>query len=157
MESRNPATQSDARLRVLVIDDEKNIRTTLSICLQQLACDVIAVGSADAASAAIGRQHFDLAFLDVRLGSADGLELIPKMLGENPGLLVIVVTAYATIDSAVEAMKRGATDYLPKPFTPAQIRHVIDQCIQKRDLNRRVSDLEGRLEEAAPEIDLDSE
>jgi len=144
-------------LRVLVIDDEKNIRTTLSLCLEQMGCEVAAVGSGDAALAALLRQTFDLAFLDLRLGSSDGLNLIPKLLAENSNLLVVVVTAYATIDSAVEAIKRGAVDYLPKPFTPAQIRHVVDQSLSRRDLQTRLTDLEGRLQDAAPEIDLESE
>jgi len=70
---------------------------------------------------------------------------------------VVVITAYATIDSAVDAIKRGAADYLAKPFTPAQIRHVVDQCIKQRDLKRQVIDLEGRLREAAPDSDLESD
>jgi NtrC-family two-component system response regulator AlgB len=69
----------------------------------------------------------------------------------------VVITAYATIDSAVDAIKRGAADYLPKPFTPAQIRHVVDQSIKQRDLKRQVIDLEGRLRDAAPESDLESD
>ena len=69
----------------------------------------------------------------------------------------VVITAYATIDSAVDAIKRGAVDYLAKPFTPAQIRHVVDQCIKQRDLKRQVIDLEGRLREAAPDSDLESD
>ena len=65
---------------------------------------------------------FDMAFLDLRLGSDQGLELLPEILGLAPGLDVIVITAYATIETAVEAMRRGASDYLPKPFTPDQLR-----------------------------------
>jgi NtrC-family two-component system response regulator AlgB len=157
MESGIPDALIDAQLRVLIIDDEKNIRTTLSVCLEQLGCDVTAVASADAAFSTVTRKPFDLAFVDLRLGSSDGLVLIPKLLAENPNLLVVVMTAYGTIDSAVQAMKRGAADYLPKPFTPAQIRHVIEQSLDRRELRRRVFDLEGRLQESAPEIDLESE
>ncbi len=143
--------------RILVIDHEKNIRTTLSLCLEQLGCQVTAVSSAQGALNALTKQPYDLAFLDVRLGESSGLDLISKLLADCPNLLVVVITAFATIDSAVEAIKRGAADYLPKPFTPAQIRHVVDQSIKQRDLKRRVIDLEGRLREAAPESDLDSE
>jgi NtrC-family two-component system response regulator AlgB len=157
METRTPAAAPGVNLRVLVIDDEKNIRATLSLCLEQTGCQVTAVSSAEGALAALSQQHYDLAFLDLRLGDKNGLDLIPKLLAEDSNLLVVVITAYATIDSAVEAIKRGATDYLPKPFTPAQIRHVIDQCVNQRDLKGRLVDLEGRLQEAAPEIDLESE
>jgi NtrC-family two-component system response regulator AlgB len=104
---------------VLVIDDEKNIRTTLTTCLESMACQVTAVGSSSAALAALTRQSFDLVFLDLRLGQENGLDLLLQLLAEAPTLSVIVITAYATVDTAVEAIKRGAKDYLPKPLTPA--------------------------------------
>ncbi len=157
MEPDTPATAPGEQLRVLVIDDEKNIRATLSLCLEQMACDVTAVFSSETAVSALSLHPYDLAFLDLRLGAANGLDLIPTLLSHNPGLWVIVMTAYATIDTAVDAIKRGAADYLPKPFTPVQIRHVVDNCLKQRALKRRVVDLEGRLREAAPEIELESE
>jgi len=144
-------------LRILVIDDEKNIRTTLSLCLEQLGCQVTAVPSAQSALNALAEQPYDLAFLDIRLGELSGLDLIPKLLADCPNLLVVVITAYATIDSAVQAIKRGAADYLPKPFTPAQIRQVVEQCIKQRNLRRQVIELESRLRESAPEVDLESD
>ena len=147
----------EPRLRVLVIDDEKNIRATLSLCLEQIGCEVSAVSSGESALDVLTQQAYDLAFLDVRLGDTSGLDLIPKLIADCPNLLVVVITAYATIDSAVEAIKRGAADYLAKPFTPAQIRHVVDQCIKQRDLKRQVIDLQGRLREAAPDSDLESD
>ena len=147
----------EPRLRVLVIDDEKNIRATLSLCLEQIGCEVSAVSSGESALDVLTQQAFDLAFLDVRLGDTSGLDLIPKLIADCPNLLVVVITAYATIDSAVEAIKRGAADYLAKPFTPAQIRHVVDQSIKQRDLKRQVIDLQGRLREAAPDSDLESD
>lgn len=139
---------------VLVIDDEKNIRVTLAMCLEGMGCKVAAVSSAEAALAALGRQAFDLAFLDLRLGELNSLDLLPQLLAENPDLTVIMITAYATIDTAVEAIKRGAKDFLPKPFTPAQIRHVVEQLAEQRQLTRRVLELEGQLREAVPEVDL---
>jgi NtrC-family two-component system response regulator AlgB len=157
------ATQSEAskvtpgKLRALVIDDEKNIRTTLSLCLEQIGCEVGAVSSAQAALLSITQQSYDLAFLDLRLNDGSGLDLIPKLLAERPNLTIVVMTAYATVDSAVEAIKRGAADYLPKPFQPAQIRHVVEQSVQRRELKRQVTDLENRLRESAPEVDLESD
>jgi NtrC-family two-component system response regulator AlgB len=149
-------TQALPEVRVLVVDDEKNIRATLSMCLEETGCQVEAVASAGAAVDAAHRQAFDLAFVDLRLGAVNGLDLIPQLLAENPQIAVIVVTAYATVDTAVAAMKRGAADYLPKPFTPAQIRHVVEQATERRAMARRVADLEQRLKEAVPEADLES-
>ena len=141
-------------LAVLVIDDEKNIRTTLGMCLESMGCKVTTVGSADAALAALERESFELAFLDLRLGDTDGMELLPRMLAARPNLCVVVVTAFATFETAVEAIKAGAIDYLPKPFTPAQIRHVVDQLLSHRALARRVDEVESRLAIEVPEVDL---
>lgn len=155
--SRLPASPQVDTLRVLVIDDEKNIRVTLSMCLEGMGCQVTAVSSAEAALAALSRQTFDLAFLDLRLGEMNGLDLLPKLLAESPDLGVVVITAYATFDTAVEAIKRGAKDYLPKPFTPVQIRHVVEQLTERRELTRRVLDLEEQLRESVPEVDLETD
>jgi len=148
---------TSAPLSVLVIDDEKNIRATLSMCLQHIGCHVTAVGSADAAIAALERQAFDLAFLDLRLGEVDGLDVLPRLLGQRPDLIVVVITAYATIDTAVEAMRRGASDYLPKPFAPVQIRRVVEHVARRSARLHRLADLEQQLRDAVPETDLETQ
>jgi two-component system, NtrC family, response regulator AlgB len=157
MKPNETAPLHSNKLRVLVIDDEKNIRTTLSLCLEQMGCTVTAVPTPEAALAALRQQPYELSFLDLRLGGTDGLDVISKLLAIDASLLVIVITAYATIDTAVDAIRRGATDYLPKPFTPQQIRHVVDQTTKQRDLKMRLLDLEGRLQEAAPAVDLETD
>jgi NtrC-family two-component system response regulator AlgB len=151
--------QTDARVNsfsVLIVDDEKNIRHTLRVCIEGLGGQVGEAASAQAALEAIGRVTYDVVFLDLRLGAQSGLDLIPKILVENPNAAIIVVTAYATVETAVEAMRRGAWDYLPKPFTPAQIRLLLDKIVTQRSLSARVTDLEGRLRLEAPDVDLAS-
>jgi NtrC-family two-component system response regulator AlgB len=143
-------------LHVVVIDDAPNIRATLSVCLEGMGCAVTAVGTADAAQSALRERAYDLAFLDLRLGSDSGLELLPKLLALRPELAVVVITAYAAFDTAVEAVRRGAFDYLPKPFTPDQIRLRVEQVARRRALTRRVSELEDQLRETAPAVDLDT-
>jgi NtrC-family two-component system response regulator AlgB len=143
-------------LHVLVIDDEKNIRATLTMCLEGMGVQVTAVATADAALAAVKRSSFALAFLDLRLAAANGLDVIPQLLAAAPGLAIVVITAYATFDTAVEAIKRGARDYLPKPFSPAQIRHVVEQVRERQALTHRITELEAQWREAAPEVDLDT-
>ena len=146
----------EAAPRVLVIDDVENIRTTLTVCVEQIGCEVTAVATGDAALAACRSSTFDLAFLDLRLGAESGLDLLPRLLAECPGVAVVVVTAYASFETAVEAIRRGAADYVPKPFTPDQIRLRIEQLVQRRTLARRVHELEDELRRAVPEIDLDT-
>ena len=141
-------------LRVLVVDDERNIRTTLTLCLEGFGAAVTPVATATAALQAAAAEPFHLAFVDLRLGASSGLDLIPALLVENPGLEVVVITAFATIDTAVEAVRRGAKDYLPKPFTPAQIRHVVDRVLERQRAATHLSDLQARLADAAPEADL---
>jgi NtrC-family two-component system response regulator AlgB len=142
--------------RVLVIDDEKNIRATLTVCLESMGATAVAVSTAAAAEAELARAHFDIAFVDLRLGAESGLELIPRLLGAAPALAIVVMTAYATYDTAVEAVRRGASDYVPKPFTPAQIRHIVERLSERRALEARVQALEETLAGVAPEVDLAS-
>jgi NtrC-family two-component system response regulator AlgB len=143
-----------ARLRVLIVDDEKNIRHALRICIEEAGAEVGEAASPPAALEAVRHTAYDLVFLDLRLGTASGLELIPELVAENPNVAIVVVTAYATLETAVEAMRRGAWDYLPKPFTPAQIRHLLDKVATQRSLSIRVANLEGRLRAEAPDVDL---
>jgi NtrC-family two-component system response regulator AlgB len=138
----------------LVIDDDKNIRVTLGVCLEGMGCEVQRVANGEAALAALAGTPFDLAFLDLRLGLASGLDLLPLLLAESPGLMIVIVTAYATVDTAVQAVKRGATDYLAKPFTPEQIRHVLEKVATLRGQRRRVLELEQELRQSVPEIDV---
>ena len=90
-------------LRILVVDDEKNIRTTLSVCLEGIGCTVQAVATVEAACAAHAAASFDLAFVDLRLGAGNGLELIPRLLATQRELAIVVITAFASVESAVEA------------------------------------------------------
>ncbi|HEX4144436.1 MAG TPA: sigma-54 dependent transcriptional regulator [Pirellulales bacterium] len=143
-------------LRVLIIDDEKNIRSTLTVCLESMGCEVRSAGSPDEALATVAQRPFDLVFLDLRLRETSGLDLLPKLLAESPGLGIVVLTAYATIETAVEALKRGAIDYLPKPFTPEQIRHLVNQFTQRRQAEWRLAEFDQQLKQTVPEIDLDT-
>jgi NtrC-family two-component system response regulator AlgB len=141
--------------RVLIVDDERNIRKTLAVCLESMGCHVEEAATSASALEALARSPFDLAFVDLRLGKEDGLELLPRLLAERPGLDVVMITAYATFDTAVEAIKRGARDYLPKPFTPAQIRQAVEASRERQRLQHRLIDLESRLADAAPEATLE--
>jgi NtrC-family two-component system response regulator AlgB len=143
-------------MRVLVVDDERNIRATLALCLEGMGCRVEQAATGPAALEALRLAPCDLAFCDLRLGAESGLDLLPRLLAERPGLDVVVITAYATVDTAVEAIRRGARDYLPKPFTPAQIRLQVEEAQARRAAARRIGDLEAQLGEAAPEARLDT-
>ena len=138
------------------MDDEINIRKTLSVCLETEGHKVIAVSNFQDALAESSRRSFELAFVDLRLGTADGLDLIPALLATTPWLKIIVITAYASIDTAVEAMRRGATDYIPKPFTPAQVKLAVHKVFEMRALEQKVAALQEDLGRLNPEADFSS-
>lgn len=145
-----------APLHALVVDDEPNIRSTLSLCLESIGCEVHAAGGAREALAVAARRSFDVVFLDVRLGQADGMALLPDLLRLSPRVSVVMITAYASIESAVKAVKAGAQDYLPKPFTPAQIRLIIDRFRERMALESRVANLEGTLSDTSPRVMIET-
>jgi NtrC-family two-component system response regulator AlgB len=146
----------EAPLRVLVVDDEPNIRSTLSVCLESIGCEVHVAAGAREALAVVERGAFDVVFLDVRLGQADGMKLLPELLALSPRLAVVMITAYASVESAVAAIKAGAWDYLPKPFTPSQIRLVIERLSERVKLENRVAELEGILSDTSPQVVLET-
>jgi NtrC-family two-component system response regulator AlgB len=147
---------SNRPLKILVVDDEPNIRRLVAMSLQSDQHQVSVAGSVNEAIKQATQQPFDLAFVDLRLGTEMGLDLIPKLLAESPWLGIVVITAYATIDTAVEAMRRGASDYLPKPFTPDQLRLVLSRVVRLRGLEQRVENLQGELAGSGG-IDLNSQ
>ena len=129
-------------LNVLVVDDEINIRKTLAMSLETDGHRVVAVSNAQDAVAEASRQPFDLALVDLRLGATSGSDLIPDLLAQSPWMRVVIITAHGSIDSAVETMKRGAADYLTKPFTPAQVKLVVQRVARLRALEQKVAGLE---------------
>jgi NtrC-family two-component system response regulator AlgB len=141
-------------VNILLVDDEVSLRRTFRTTLEAMGHSVCEAGAGPAARDLLETWRFDVAFLDLRLGRTSGLELLPELLRSQPKLGVIVMTAYASVDTAVEAMRRGAFDYLPKPFTPDQVRVVLDRWRLVSGLQSEVADLRDRVAEATPEADL---
>jgi NtrC-family two-component system response regulator AlgB len=143
-------------MRILIVDDEQSIRRTLSLCLETEGHQVTSVGTIQDAVGESKRLAFDLAFVDIRLGVDSGLDLIPALIADSPWIKVVVITAYAAVDTAVEAIRRGAVDYLPKPFTPGQVIAVTTKIAQLRYLEHRLETLQAGQQEGSLAIDLAS-
>lgn len=141
-------------MRVLVVDDEPNIRRTLQVALHAMGHEVAEASTPSDALKEAEKAPFDIALVDLRLGDASGLDLLEPLQAQRPRLAIVLITAHASIDTAVEAMRRGAFDYLPKPFTPAAIRAVLERVGRVRGLRDRVADLEDRVRREVPEADL---
>ena len=105
---------------------------------------------------AVADEAFDAVFLDLKLGADDGLDTLTKLLKAQPAPAIVMFTAYANIATAVQAMRLGAFDFIPKPFTPDQIRAVLAKIEKTRALESRVRSLESALASESPPIDLES-
>ena len=141
-------------MRVLIIDDEENIRRTTAVALEGMGYESVGAGSGSEALKQLDKGQFDVAFLDLKLNEENGLDVLPELLKGDSRLQVVVFTAFASIETAVEAIRRGATDYIPKPFTPGQLRQVLSKIIDARKLRGRLAELEFRLSSDSPGADL---
>ena len=144
-------------LAVLLVDDEPNIRKVLGISLEAEGHHVTAVSNAKDALSEARRRSFDLALVDLRLGTESGMELITALHSLYSRTKIVVITAYASIDTAVEAMRRGAFDYLPKPFTHDQVALLTGKVAEVRALEQKVASLQETLSEISPEVDLSTQ
>jgi two-component system, NtrC family, response regulator AlgB len=143
-------------MRVLIVDDEPSIRKTTRIAVESSGHTASEAPNAAKAIKAAEDEGFDAVFLDLKLGADDGLQVLDKLAKLKPAPAVILFTAYANIATAVEAMRRGAFDFIPKPFTPDQIRAVLGKVAKSNNLERRVNALENDLASGLPPVDLDS-
>ncbi|MBN2055519.1 sigma-54-dependent Fis family transcriptional regulator [bacterium] len=141
-------------MNILIVDDEINIRKTLSYCLTAEGHKVVAVSNPVDAIEEARRCPFDMALVDLRLGDENGMDLIPVLLSDSPWTKVVVITAYASIESAVEAIKRGATDYIAKPFTPDQIRLMTRRIGRIRELETELATLREDVQRLGSEVRL---
>ena len=142
-------------MRILIVDDEASIRKTTTIAVQTMGHEAVEAPTGARALKLVETEGFDVCFLDVKLGAEDGLQVMEKLLRRRAGLAVVMFTAFANIATAVEAMRRGAFDFIPKPFTPEQVRQVLQKIVRTRTLEQRVRQLESQLADESPEIDLD--
>ena len=144
-------------MRVLIVDDEPSIRRTTRIAVESSGHAASEAPNAAKALKAADAEGFDAVFLDLKLGADDGLEVLGRLMKLRPAPAVILFTAYANIATAVEAMRRGAFDFIPKPFTPDQIRAVLAKVAKAHAMERRVQALESDLASGAPPVDLESD
>ncbi len=115
------------KLRILLVDDDNNIRMTLYVSLSDMGHHVVAAASLNEAAEALKAEIFDLVLTDFRLGGPTGIDLIRESKSMQPEAIIVVMTAYSSIDNAVEVTKEGAFDYLPKPFANSQLVHLLEK------------------------------
>jgi two-component system, NtrC family, response regulator AlgB len=137
-------------LKILIADDDAGIRKTLSYCLSAEGHTVVGVGNAADAVYEARARATDMVFLDLKLGDEDGMGLIPVLLSDSPWIKIVVITAYASIETAITAIRQGAADYIAKPFTPDQVRLVTHRIGRIRELEMENSVLKENTLQSGP-------
>ncbi len=130
------------RKQILVADDEANLRRVLSAMLERDGYDVHTVSDGAAALKALTERHVDVVVTDLRMPKLDGMEVLKRATAEHPEVPVIIITAHGTVDTAVEALKLGAFDYITKPFEQTELRNVIGKAARTLDLRERAFSIE---------------
>ena len=125
---------SDQKTRILVADDERNIRKNLSMLLETAGYMVDTAGDGEEALTKAKECFYDIAFVDIQMPKLDGLALLAQMKGIRPKTAVVMVTAYGTVSRAVEAMKLGAIDIVEKPYEPKAILLLCDEILQRQKI-----------------------
>jgi len=120
---------------ILVVDDEKNIRLTISQSLETLEIPVQTAVNGEEALRKLRESPFGLVFLDLKMPGIDGMEVLRQIKDDWPKIRVIIITAHGTVESAVEAMKLGAVDFIQKPFSPGEIRELATQVLEREALD----------------------
>lgn len=139
---------------VLIVDDEFSVRDSLSRWLRKDGFDATPAESGETALAAAKTRHFDAAVVDIKMPGMDGIELQARMREIDPETPVIIMTGYASVDTAVRALKNGAYDYITKPFDPDELVHLVSRALEHRAATREVAKLKENLEEIFPQTQL---
>jgi DNA-binding NtrC family response regulator len=145
---------ASGNIRILVVDDEPVVRDSLSSWFEDEGYEV---GSAESAKEALKRFQdgvWDVALLDIKMPGMDGLELQKKIHEIDSNVTIIIMTAYASVQTAVDALKAGAYDYIVKPFDPDQLAHVIRNATEHKQLVKESEQLRRRLDEEAKEHNI---
>ncbi|MGK0240289.1 MAG: NtrC-family two-component system response regulator AlgB [Candidatus Pelagisphaera sp.] len=143
-------------MNILIVDDETNIQKTTALALKTMGHKAISAYSGKQALRKLGEERIDAVFLDLRLGKENGLDVFDQMRADGYEMPVIMFTAYSSIETAIEATRKGIYDYVPKPFVPEQIRQVLKKLENNTRLEKKVQDLESRLSDTASALVFES-
>jgi two-component system, OmpR family, phosphate regulon sensor histidine kinase PhoR len=131
--------------RVLVIDDEPRIRDACRIILEEMGFEVAVAADGYQGLIKIKERHFDIILVDLMMPILSGFDVLAEVREEHPDTVVIVITGYATVEHSIEAMKKGAFDFITKPFSPDQLREVISKSLKYTRALQDITDTKSRL------------
>ena len=139
-----PPLTTRRRGTVLVVDDEEGVRASIRAILEE-TCEVLEAEHGAAALDILAQREVDLVMLDQRMPGESGVDVLPRVKALDPSVVVVIATAVRDVRTAVEALKRGAYDYLIKPFEVDDIIALADRVLEKRELEREVVSLRSAL------------
>lgn len=139
-------------MRILVVDDEKSIRDACHEILSKAGHEVETAKDGLEGRQKIQTNDYDLILLDLKMPGLGGLDLVETAIRRDPEIVIIIITGYATIETAVEAIKKGAYDYIPKPFTPDSLRILVNRGLEKRKLSLEALNLRKERERSLLEV-----
>ena len=134
------------RPRILIADDEPIALENLAYILRKEGFETVCAENGTSALAELKKQEFDLVMTDLRMQGADGLEVLESVKRDWPDTEVIMITGYASVETAVEAVRKGAYDYVPKPYNIDEVRILVHKALEKRALRREVSELRRQVQ-----------
>ncbi|MDP0491778.1 MAG: sigma-54 dependent transcriptional regulator [Verrucomicrobiota bacterium JB023] len=141
---------------VLIVDDEKSIRTATSVAIESEGHYVETADSAHIAEMKLKEEDYQLVFLDLRLGEDSGMDVLRNIVKYKPHIPVVIFTAHASIETAIEATREGAFDYLEKPFTPDQLRAILLKAEKAQKTQKKIVTLENEVVELQGQVSTQS-
>jgi two-component system, OmpR family, phosphate regulon sensor histidine kinase PhoR len=145
MKEAVPAVEEPGRSKILVVDDEPRIRDACRMVLSEEGFEVALAADGNEGMQMIREEHFDVILVDLMMPVLSGFEVLSYVRESHPDTVVIVITGYATLEHSINAMKRGAFDFIPKPFTPDQLRAVVAKAIRYNRALQDIADTNSRL------------
>ena len=133
---------------ILVVDDELSMRELLEYMLEKQGYRVICAANGKEALSKVKKEQYDLLLCDIRLGDMTGLDVLKASKSKNPHVTVIMISAFATTETAVEAMNQGAFDYVPKPFENTELLQTIANALERKTLEKEKRAIDDELKES---------
>lgn len=141
---------AQSQIKILIVDDDEIVRDSLSAWFKEDGYNVDSCENANEALKKISITNYDIYFLDIKMPGMDGIELHKRIKNIYPDALVMIITAYASVDTAVKALKDGAFDYITKPFDPDYLSHVVKNAVKQKILTDENLRLKESLQSALP-------
>ena len=137
---------------ILIIDDEPNLRKSLALILQRAGYSVSTAENAEQVHQYLEAGAFDLVFLDLKMPDVNGIDLLPQIHAHYPDMPVLILTAHATLESAIDAVRRGARDYLLKPIDPGQILQRVEELLTEQQQPKRRKEIVDEIQNLLAEL-----